>query len=58
MIIDNNSHPEWKKLKVYFQKVVELKTEKLVLFNIAEELMEMCRTALRQQEYWFAFIGQ
>ncbi|MBK7868249.1 MAG: AAA family ATPase [Ignavibacteriales bacterium] len=57
LIIDNNSHPEWKKLKVYFQKVVELKNGKPVLLNIAGELMEMCRTALKQQEYWFAFIG-
>lgn len=57
LIIDNNSHPEWKKLKVYFQKVVELKGGKPVLLNIAEELMKMCSSALKQQEYWFAFIG-
>lgn len=57
MIIDNNANPEWKKLKVYFRKADELKNGKVNLNSAAEELINLCKCALRQQEYWFAFIG-
>lgn len=57
LIIDNNTNPDWKKLKVYFRKADDLKNGKINLNNAAEELIELCKSALRQQEYWFAFIG-
>lgn len=53
LMIDNNANPEWKKLKVYFQKAQELK--KLSLAN-AKEYIELCIASMKQKEYWFALL--
>ncbi|MFH0733158.1 MAG: AAA family ATPase [bacterium] len=54
IMIDNNANPDWKKLKIFFQKAKDIGAKK-IKDNV--ELIHLCQTALRQKEYWFAILA-
>ncbi len=57
VMIDNNTNPEWKKLKILFQKAKELKKKSSLDPAEAKEFIELCSSSLRQKEYWFSIIA-
>lgn len=56
LMIDNNANPEWKKLKQFFQKAQDIKKPNYLNLDNAKEYIELCKTSLKQKEYWFSSI--
>ncbi len=56
LMIDNNANPEWKKLKIYFQKAQEIKKANSLNSSNAKEFIELCTASLKQKEYWFSLL--
>lgn len=57
LMIDNNANPEWKKLKVFFQKALELKKGNAINTANAKECIDLCTASLKQKEYWFSILA-
>ena len=56
LMIDNNTNPEWKKLRPFFTRSDELRKGNIQLTSEnAKELIELGTLALKQKEYWFSF---
>lgn len=56
LMIDNNTNPEWKKLKIYFNKSDDLRKGKVILSkDNVKEFIDLCSAALKQKEFWFSF---
>ena len=56
IMIDNNTNPEWKKLKTYFQKAQEIKKGKNLSTSNAKEYIDLCTSSMKQKEYWFSIL--
>lgn len=56
LMIDNNTNPQWKKLKTYFQTASTLAKTGVEEERIAG-IISLCEQALREKEYWSAFLA-
>ncbi|MHC1737471.1 MAG: AAA family ATPase [Ignavibacteriaceae bacterium] len=58
LMIDNNSNPEWKQLKVFFTIITEINSKNFKFSPEKKlELIELCRISLNKKEFWFSIIS-